>query len=64
MTIKTLKFKHQPFLREFIEDIQDCLEADVNNSENGIVLQVCIFSEEDERKIESLKITHFIKEEV
>ena len=64
MTIKTLKFKHQPFLREFVEDVQDCLETDVNSTEDGIVLQVCIFSEEDERKIESLKITHFIKEDL
>ncbi len=64
MTIKTLKFSHQPFLRDFIDELQDTLPTDVSLSEDGILVQVCVFSEQDQEKLEYLKLTHFVQESV
>lgn len=64
MIIKKMKFYgHQPFLSDFLDELNGELDYNVVLTEDGLTLEVCIFSDDDEHFLEYIKQHNFIQGE-
>ena len=64
MIIKKMKFYgRHPFLSDFLDEINGELDYNVILNDDGLTLEVCIFSDDDEHFLEYIKQHNFIQEE-